>query len=53
MDVLDRLILRDERWERISQPIIGDEHPGSSGAVATACLWKQCFGLCVAGVDRR
>jgi hypothetical protein len=50
MGVLDRLILRDEQWERISRHIIGDERTrGSSGAAITACSWKQCFGLCVAG----
>jgi hypothetical protein len=32
MGVLDRLVLRDEQWERISHHIIGDERTrGSSG----------------------
>jgi transposase len=32
MGVLDRLVLRDEQWERISPHIIGDERlRGSSG----------------------
>lgn len=54
MDVLDRLIRRDERWERTSQHIIGDEcSRGSSGSATAACSWKQRFGLCIAGVDRR
>ncbi|MBX5167491.1 IS5 family transposase [Rhizobium sp. NZLR4b] len=44
MGVLDRLILRDEQWERISRHIIGDERTrGSSGRdnrmFVEAVLW--------------
>ena len=44
MDVLDRLILRDEQWERISQHIIGNDRTrGSSGRdnrmFVEAVLW--------------
>jgi len=44
MGVLDRLILRDDQWERMSQHIIGDERTrGSSGRdnrmFVEAVLW--------------
>lgn len=44
MGVLDRLILRDDQWQRISQHIIGDERTcGSSGRdnrmFVEAVLW--------------
>ena len=44
MGVMDRLILRDDQWERISSHIIGDERTrGSSGRdnrmFVEAVLW--------------
>lgn len=44
MGVLDRLILRDDQWERMSQHIIGDDRTrGSSGRdnrmFVEAVLW--------------
>lgn len=44
MGVLDRLILRDDQWDRMSRPIIGDERTrGSSGRdnrmFVEAVLW--------------
>lgn len=39
LGILDRLILRDDRWERISQHIIGDERARAGRLAATiACL---------------
>jgi hypothetical protein len=39
LGVLDRLILRNDRWQRISQHIIGDERARAARLAATiACL---------------
>ncbi|MGY2997396.1 putative transposase [Mesorhizobium sp. URHB0026] len=48
MGVLDRLILRDDHWERMSAHV-GAYHRATSGrevrqAATTGWSWKQCFG---------
>ena len=46
MGTLDRLILRDDQWERMSQHIIGGERTRGSSGRDTACSSKLCFGSC-------